>query len=128
MAGLEQESENMTIMISYSRLDKKEVDAIVSDLKATGLKTWQDITDMKPGDEWRQILLRQPMTVNAFIPFLSGNYVNSEMCRLEYFRQEAQIVKYFQFFLENAGMLWTPRKRQNIYLCFLQREWNLCVL
>jgi len=79
----------MSIMISYSRSDTKEVDGILSCLALSGISVWKDTIDMEPGEDWRATLLKKPATVDTFIPFLSENYVNSEMCRMELFLARA---------------------------------------
>jgi hypothetical protein len=79
----------MTIMISYSRRDSKEVDDILACLAKFDLPVWRDTTNMEPGEEWRATLLKKPTTVDAFIPFLSENYVDSAPCRMELFLARA---------------------------------------
>jgi hypothetical protein len=80
----------MNIMISYSHDDTEKVDAIQSCLERFfGGPVWRDTTHIGPGEDWRETLLKKPTTVDAFIPFLSENYVNSEICRMELFLARA---------------------------------------
>jgi hypothetical protein len=79
----------MKIMISYSRCDTKEVEAILPYLNQFGISVWRDTNDIQPGVDWRDVLLKKPTSVDAFIPFLSENYVDSEICRMELFLARA---------------------------------------
>jgi hypothetical protein len=80
----------MNIMISYSHNDAEKVDTIQTCLERFfGGPVWRDTTHMGPGEDWRETLLKKPTTVDAFIPFLSENYVNSEICRMELFLARA---------------------------------------
>lgn len=42
------------IFVSYSRADTDCVNRIVRRLQATGFSVWQDVTDIRGGDDWKQ--------------------------------------------------------------------------
>ncbi len=40
------------VFISYARADSQAVDRIVEGLENSGIRTWRDISEIKPGMEW----------------------------------------------------------------------------
>jgi hypothetical protein len=75
----------MAIMISYSHNDWDSVKPVVCFLKENGLTIWLDRDEIQPSMDWRRELLRRPRQVQGFVPFISKNYIASEICRMELF-------------------------------------------
>ncbi len=73
----------MPVMISYSRNDWELVEPVVQFLESEGIDTWYDQKNLKPFTDWRRELLKMPRIADAFVPFISRNYIESEMCRME---------------------------------------------
>ncbi len=113
---------DMELMISYSRRDAAEVDSILTDLKLYGLQTWKDTSNMQPGEDWRSTLLKKPTTVDGFIPFLSANYVESDMCRMELFLARATDRQIFPIMLTECWeKLDTEEETKHISALFAAR-------
>jgi hypothetical protein len=108
----------MNIMISYSRRDGAEVDAIVSELARYGLHMWKDTSHMQPGEDWRATLLKKPRSVDGFIPFLSKQYVDSSICRMELFLARATDRNIFPIMLTECWG-WLDTKEETKYLSAL---------
>lgn len=72
-------------MISYSHADWGRVEPVVAFLKDAGVETWVDRENLKAFVDWRLDLLRMPRVADVFVPFISDNYLASEMCRMELF-------------------------------------------
>ena len=79
----------MTVMISYSKKDWAKVEPVVKMLRGRRLPVWLDTEQIPGGGDWRRQLLTTPRGVAAFVPFVSANYVASEMCRMELFLARA---------------------------------------
>jgi TIR domain len=112
----------MNIMISYSRRDGAEVDAVLSELARYGLHAWKDTSNFKGGEDWRATLLKKPRSVDGFIPFLSKHYVDSPMCRMELFLARATDRNIFPIMLTECwGLLDTKEGTKYISALFLAR-------
>ena len=73
----------MSIMVSYSSKDWNLVSPIVVHLRENNIELWIDREQIKPPMIWRLELLRAPQKTRGIMPFLSSNYIASEMCRME---------------------------------------------
>ena len=92
----------MPVMISYSHADWGSVEPVVAYLQQGGVDTWVDRQNLKPLVDWRHELLRMPRVADAFVPFLSANYLNSEMCRMEVFLARSFDTPIFPVMLEEC--------------------------
>ncbi len=73
------------VMLSYSRKDEAFVHDFHEKLVANNVQTWADWQDIPAGFSWRQAIYDGVMESDAMLPFLSANYLASEMCRMECF-------------------------------------------
>jgi hypothetical protein len=76
-------SNNQAIMISYKTENRATADELFAMLEAVGLVPWMDYRGIEPGMRWRDELIRQVRTCNAFVALLTPNYIRSEHCRME---------------------------------------------
>jgi len=74
---------NQAIMISYKTESRATADELFVMLEAAGLVPWMDYRGIEPGMKWRDELIRQVRTCNAFVALLTPNYIRSEHCRME---------------------------------------------
>jgi hypothetical protein len=74
---------NQAIMISYKTENRATADELFVMLEAVGLVPWMDYRGIEPGMKWRDELIRQVRTCNAFVALLTPNYIRSEHCRME---------------------------------------------
>jgi hypothetical protein len=74
---------NQAIMISYKTENRATADELFAMLEAVGLVPWMDYRGIEPGMKWRDELIRQVRTCNAFVALLTPNYIRSEHCRME---------------------------------------------
>jgi hypothetical protein len=74
---------NQAIMISYKTENRATADELFAMLEAVGLVPWMDYRGIEPGMKWRDKLIRQVRTCNAFVALLTPNYIQSEHCRME---------------------------------------------
>jgi hypothetical protein len=74
---------NQAIMISYKTENRATADELFVVLEAAGLVPWMDYRGIEPGMKWRDELIRQVRTCNAFVALLTPNYIRSEHCRME---------------------------------------------
>jgi hypothetical protein len=74
---------NQAIMISYKTENRATADELFVMLEAAGLVPWMDYRGIEPGMKWRDELIRQVRTCNAFVALLTPNYIRSEHCRME---------------------------------------------
>lgn len=70
-------------MISYKTENRATADELFVMLEAAGLVPWMDYRGIEPGMKWRDELIRQVRTCNAFVALLTPNYIRSEHCRME---------------------------------------------
>lgn len=73
------------IMVSYKTENRKTADEIAAALDAAGLGAWVDHKRIKPGKKWRDELLLELRSCDAFVALLTREYVESEHCRMELF-------------------------------------------
>ncbi len=71
------------IFISYSRRDLAFVQKLHHALKTHGLKAWFDQTDIPPGNQWRETIVRAINTSKIFLLVLSPAAVKSKHVRKE---------------------------------------------
>lgn len=74
---------NQAIMISYKTENRATADELFVMLEAAGLVPWMDYRGIEPGMKWRDELIRQVRTCNAFVALLTPNYIRSDHCRME---------------------------------------------
>lgn len=92
-------AEDIRVFLSYSRTDDQSFGMVrpFKDLLRTlvhaksgrKISTFLDQDDIKWGDIWKQRLDAEILRSTVFIPFLSSNYLESSMCRLEYNKFQA---------------------------------------
>ena len=112
----------MTVMISYSSADWTLVEPVVDVLRRRKLPIWLDREKIPSGAPWRQVLLRTPQSVHAFVPFLSANYVDSEPCRMELFLARASERPILPVMLEECWERLLEREEtKNISMLFAAR-------
>ena len=113
---------DVSVMISYSRKDWALVEPVVQVLRNREVPVWLDRKEIPSGTEWRKVLLRTPQQVHAFVPFLSNNYVDSEMCRMELFLARASERPIFPVMLEECWARLREREEtKNISMLFAAR-------
>lgn len=100
----------MSVMISYSRKDWDKVAPVVDAFRERKLPVWLDREQIKGGGDWRRQLLTAPRRVRAFVPFVSANYVASEMCRMELFLARASERPILPVMLEECWNLLDERE------------------
>ena len=71
------------IFISYSRKDNKTVDEIVARLNSDGVDVWMDREAIRPGELWREAIVKAVDNAYACVLMLSANSVASENVRKE---------------------------------------------
>ena len=71
------------IMISYRAPSRETADEIYEALESAGLSPWIDHKGIKPASKWRDELLREVRSCDAFVALLTSDYVESEHCRME---------------------------------------------
>lgn len=74
---------NNKIFISYSRRDLAFVKKLHHALKTHGLKAWFDQTDIPPGNQWRETIVRAINTCKIFLLVLSPAAVKSKHVQKE---------------------------------------------
>ena len=112
----------MTVMISYSKKDWRLVEPVVDVLRSRKLPVWLDKEKIRSGADWRRALLTTPQRVRAFVPFLSANYIASDMCRMELFLARAAERPIFPVMLEECWDLMLQREEtKNISMLFAAR-------
>ncbi len=70
------------IFISYSHKDKDEVLNVLEQMVETGYRVWFD-EGIDPGTEWDENIARHVEQCDAFIAFISENYIISDNCKDE---------------------------------------------
>jgi hypothetical protein len=78
-------SEPSNIMISYRTANRGTADELYAALERADLHPWMDYKGIEPGAQWRDELLKELRTCNAFVALLTPDYVQSEHCRMEMF-------------------------------------------
>jgi TIR domain len=78
-------SECSNIMISYKTANRSTADELYAALECAGLHPWMDYKGIVPGAQWRDELLKELRSCNAFVALLTPDYVQSEHCRMEVF-------------------------------------------
>jgi hypothetical protein len=73
------------IMISYKTANRATADEFYAKLESAGLSPWMDYKGVEPGTKWRDELLKELRSCNAFVALLTPEYVQSEHCRMEIF-------------------------------------------
>lgn len=73
----------MRLFISYARVDKPLVEQIIEIFREGGHDPWFDHR-LLPGQEWKQVLLRQIRECDVFAYMLSPEAVESEWCQWEF--------------------------------------------
>ena len=61
------------VFISYARADSQAVDRIVEGLEKSGIRTWRDISEIKPGMEWATAIESAAKQASAYVYFASVN-------------------------------------------------------
>jgi hypothetical protein len=78
-------NERSNIMISYKTANRATADELFAALEGAGLHPWMDYKGIEPGTQWRDELLKELRSCNAFVALLTPDYVQSEHCRMELF-------------------------------------------
>lgn len=73
------------IMVSYKTENRNVADEIAAALDAAGLSAWVDHKRIQAGKKWRDELLLELRSCDAFVALLTRAYVESEHCRMELF-------------------------------------------
>lgn len=73
----------MRLFISYARVDKPLVEQIIEIFREGGHDPWFDHR-LLPGQEWKQVLLKQIRECDVFAYMLSPEAVKSEWCQWEF--------------------------------------------
>jgi formylglycine-generating enzyme required for sulfatase activity len=68
----------MKVFISYAREDIETARKLRDDLEKSGIKTWLDKEDLLPGQNWREVILREIRESRYFIAMLSSNALSKE--------------------------------------------------
>lgn len=65
------------VFISYSREDRAFVDRLSKDLRLGGIKTWQDTTEIAPGENWREAIEQSLRQASAMLYVASARSATS---------------------------------------------------
>ena len=68
----------MKVFISYAREDLEIAKRLRDDLEKAGIKTWLDKEDLLPGQNWRDVILREIRESRYFIAMLSSKALSRE--------------------------------------------------
>ena len=64
------------VFISYTPEDQRAAQRLASDLAAAGARTWLDVNDLLPGQDWQQEIVNAMRSSNVFLVLLSSHVVN----------------------------------------------------
>jgi TIR domain len=73
------------VFVSYIRDDSADVDRLCSDLESAGVRTWRDVDQLLPGDDWKIVIRRAIEAGTGFIACFSQR---SEDRSRSYMREE----------------------------------------
>jgi TIR domain len=71
------------VFISYSRADRSFVDRLSQDLRAGGVSTWQDTTDIQAGENWRSAIEESLRQTAVLLYVASANAAQSKWMTVE---------------------------------------------
>lgn len=71
---LTQKKDKPFVFVSYPRKEKELVDRIVSELEESGIRTWRDVDDIEPGENWENSIENAVRQASVFL-YVSGNGV-----------------------------------------------------
>ncbi|PJF38850.1 MAG: toll/interleukin-1 receptor domain-containing protein, partial [Phototrophicales bacterium] len=66
------------VFISYSSKDRKFVESLIVELRNLGVRTWIDIYDIKPGDNWANAIRDALDNADAIVVIISETSLHSE--------------------------------------------------
>ncbi|MGH3969580.1 MAG: TIR domain-containing protein [Mycobacterium sp.] len=76
------------VFVSYSRLNRAQVDTVVEHLRLLGCQTWID-SSLQGGQQWWDEILRKIADCDVFMPVISRDALNSSACQREFDWAEA---------------------------------------
>ena len=62
------------VFISYSRKDRVFVDRLIADLNGAGVRTWRDVDNMIPGEDWSSALLKAVQQAQVLLFVASSHF------------------------------------------------------
>lgn len=71
------------VFISYARADSDAADRIVDGLEQAGIRTWRDISEIKPGMEWAREIESAAKSASAYVYIASSHSLNSKWMEQE---------------------------------------------
>ncbi len=83
------------IFLCYANEDKEQVDAIYDRLRDLGFEPWMDKRDLRPGEHWRQVILRVLRECDFVIVFLSQNSVSKRSFVQQEFKLTLEVMQEF---------------------------------
>lgn len=72
------------VFISYSRHDRQFVEALTARLREAGVRTWTDLDNISPGQDWARAIDRGLLEAAALVYVASKNSTQSEWMDREY--------------------------------------------
>ncbi|WP_411910401.1 toll/interleukin-1 receptor domain-containing protein [Marichromatium gracile] len=71
------------VFISYARADSDAADRIVEGLEQAGIRTWRDISEIKPGTEWAKAIESAAKSASAYVYIASSHSSSSSWMEQE---------------------------------------------
>jgi hypothetical protein len=71
------------VFLSYARRDSEVVGKIVKELENSGLRTWRDISEISPGENWAEAITKGVFGATALVYVSSAASTHSEWTRHE---------------------------------------------
>jgi len=117
-----------SIFLSYAREDQTVAYSIRDTLKADGLDVWLDETKLEPGDDFREVILRNIERCSYFLPVIShnANIVERRFFHFEWDKavDEARFRAKDYPFIQPIVIDDTPPDSPHIPRAFRERHWQ----
>ncbi len=80
---MDKNEDNYDIFVSYSHKDNEDVGKMAEELRIFGLSVFLAHEDIKPSQEWIEIIFRSLKSAKIFIPYLTESFNESDWCDQE---------------------------------------------
>lgn len=111
-----------SVFISYSRADLRAVRPLAQALRRTGLGTWLDLDDLRPGQRWKDAIGDALSAADAFVFCLSGLSLQSAWTSVELARARALALRIIPVAVEAIDFDALPEHLRALQVCDMSRH------
>ena len=111
-----------SVFISYSRADLDAVRPLARALRRTGLRTWLDLDDLRPGERWKEAIVNALTAADAMVFCVSSLSLDSAWTSVELQRALALAIPVIPVAMEPLDLGALPEALRERQVCDMSRH------